>query len=333
MTILVTGATGFVGAAIARNLLSKGIPVRVLVRPLVSPAKADRSNLTGLKLEIAEGDLNDAQSLSAALQGCEGLFHVAADYRLWTRNPAEMLDTNIEGTRNIMRAALDTGVKRIVYTSSVATLRLGNGDTPVDESSVATVADMTGPYKQSKYLAEAVVADMIHSDNLPAVIVNPSTPVGPGDVKPTPTGRMIAQAAAGKMPAFVETGLNIVHVDDVAEGHILAYDRGVIGERYILGGENLTLGEILGEIAAITGKRPPTLSLPHNLVMPIAALAELWARISGGEEPFATRDGIRMARKKMFFSSNKAETDLGYSARPAEEALRDAVEWFQTRSG
>jgi dihydroflavonol-4-reductase len=279
-------------------------------------------------VEIAVGDLNEPASLEPAVAGCSGVFHVAADYRLWAPEPDDMFRTNVAGTTNLLRAAATAGVARMVYTSSVATLGHGPDGGPADETTPATIDDMIGPYKRSKFLAEAEVRRLADEDGLPVVIVNPSTPVGPRDIKPTPTGRMIVEAAAGRMPAFVDTGLNVVHVDDVAAGHLAAFERGAVGERYILGGENMTLREILGEIAAITGRPPPRVRLPHGLVLPIAYLAEAWARWRGGE-PFATVDGIRMARARMFFSSQKARDALGYRPRPAVEALADAVAWYR----
>lgn len=321
--VLVTGATGFVGAAVARALLAAGRRVRVLTRPASDPR-----NLAGLDIEIALGSLEDRASLGAAVAGCGALYHVAADYRLWVRDPAAMFRANVEGTRALMEAAQAAGIERIVYTSSVATLGLGADGAPADETTPSTYADMIGPYKQSKFLAEAEVRHLVETQRLPAVIVNPSTPVGPRDIKPTPTGRMIVEAASGRMPAFVDTGLNLVHVDDVAKGHLLAEERGRIGGRYILGGENLALAEILRRIAGIVGRKPPTLRLPLAAVWPVAAVAEIVARITG-HEPMVTFDGLRMARKKMFFSSAKAERELGYRARPADLALTDAIAWFR----
>ena len=323
MTVLVTGATGFVGSAVARHLLAEGESVRVLVRP-----ESNRSNIADLAVEIAVGDLRDGESLAAALRGCRALFHVAADYRLWTPRPQALYDANVTGTETLIRAACAVGVERIVYTSSVATLGLLKDGTPSDEATPVSLDDMIGHYKRSKFLAEAAVDRLVRDEGAPVVIVNPSTPIGPRDIKPTPTGRMIVEAAAGRMPAFVDTGLNVVHVDDVAAGHLLAYRRGRIGERYVLGGENLTLAEILCGIATITGRKPPKVRLPHNLIVPVAAAAEGWARLFGTGEPFVTLDGIRMARKRMFFSPAKAEAELGYRYRPSMEALADAVGWF-----
>jgi len=322
--ILVTGASGFVGSAVVRRLLDRGWPVRVLVR-----AKSPRRNLEGLAVETVEGDLIDSVSLRGALKGCTGLFHVAADYRLWTRDPAAMFRANVDGSRDIVLAACEAGVARIVYTSSVATLGLRPSGEPADEETPVTFGDMIGPYKQSKFRAEEEVRRLIAEQGAPVIIVNPSTPVGPRDIKPTPTGRMIVEAAAGRMPAYVDTGLNIVHVDDVAAGHVLAFEKGRIGERYVLGGENMALRDILREVARLAGRRPPAFRVPHGVVMPIAWLAEAWTHISGGDEPFVTRDGVRMARKKMFFSSAKAARELGYAPRPATQALTDAVAWFR----
>jgi dihydroflavonol-4-reductase len=317
---LVTGATGFVGAAVVRALLAEGHGVRVLARP-----QGNRRNLAGLDVEIAEGALEDAGSLAKAVDGCRYLFHVAADYRLWVPDAAAMFRANVDGTRDLMLAALAAGVERVVYTSSVATLGLVEGGV-ADEATAG--GEMIGPYKRSKFLAEQAVGQLIAERGLPAVIVNPSTPVGPGDIKPTPTGRIIVEAAKGKMPGYVDTGLNLVHVDDVAAGQLLAAERGRIGERYILGSENLTLAEILAIVARAAGRRPPALKIPYAVVLPIAAGAEMMARITG-REPFTTLDGVRMSRKKMYFSSAKAMRDLGYAPRPAGEGIADAVAWFE----
>lgn len=319
---LVTGATGFVGAAVARVLLKAGHQVRVLARP-----QSDRRNLAGLPVEVLTGSLEDAASLAAAVAGCRYLFHVAADYRLWVPDPAAMFRANVGGTRQLMQAALAAGVERIVYTSSVATLGIVP-DGAADEETPSRAEDMIGPYKRSKFEAEAAVRELVAEQGLPAVIVNPSTPIGPGDVKPTPTGRVIVEAARGRMPGYVDTGLNVVHVDDVALGHLLAAQHGEIGRRYILGGENLTLAEILAQVARLSGRRPPMLKIPYGVVLPIAAGAEAVARLTG-REPFATVDGVRMSRKKMFFSSVRAVGELGYAPRPARQAIADAVAWFK----
>jgi dihydroflavonol-4-reductase len=321
---LITGATGFVGSAVLRQLIESGHSVRALVRP-----GSDHRNLTGLSIEICTGDLTDRPSLDRALAGCSALFHVAADYRLWVINPREIYEANVTGTRNIMLAAAHAGVTRIVYTSSVATLGLNPDGSPADEDTPVSLADMIGHYKRSKFLAEAEVKRLAEEEGLPVIIVNPSTPVGPRDIKPTPTGRIIVDAASGRMPAYVDTGLNLVHVDDVAAGHLLALERGKIGERYVLGAVNMTLKEILTELAAITGRRPPRIRLPHNLVLPIAYISEAWARTIGGKEPRVTLVGVRLAKKKMFFSTEKARRVLGFHPRPVEEALRDAVNWFR----
>jgi dihydroflavonol-4-reductase len=319
---LVTGATGFVGAAVARMLFNSGQRVRVLVRP-----NSDRRNLAGLPVEIAEGSLDAAETLAPAVRDCRYLFHVAADYRLWVPDPEAMFRVNVEGTRQLMLAALAAGVERIVYTSSVAVLGVVEGGV-ADEETASRAEDMIGPYKLSKFRAELAVRELIESAGLPAVVVNPSTPIGPGDVKPTPTGRLIVEAARGRMPAFVDTGLNVAHVEDVALGHLLAARQGEIGRRYILGGENLDLGDILAEVALVAGRRAPLLKLPHAAVLPLAAGAEAWARLTR-RPPFATVDAVRMARKKMFFSSSRAVGELGYAPRPARQAIGDAVAWFK----
>ena len=324
MTTLVTGATGFVGSAVARRLAVAGHDLRLLTR-----ARSDRRNIKGLEAEVVEGDLTDPASLARAVAGCDFLFHVAADYRLWAPHPEVLYRTNVDGTRWLMRAAAEAGVTRIVYTSSVATLGLHPDGTPADETTPSCLDEMIGPYKRSKFLAEAEVRRMAREEGLPVVIVNPSTPVGPRDIRPTPTGRLIRDAARGAIPAFVDTGLNIVHVDDVAEGHLLACEQGAVGERYILGGENLTLATILTEIATLTGRRPPRIRLPHAAALPVAYVAQAWARLTGGPEPCATVDGVRMARKHMYFTSAKARAVLGYRPRPAVEGLRDAVAWYR----
>jgi dihydroflavonol-4-reductase len=319
----ITGATGFVGAAVARVLNAKGHRLRALTRP-----GNDRRNLAGLDLELVEGDLGRPESYHEALRGCQALFHVAADYRIWVPDPAAMHRINVEGTHALMTAAMEAGIARVVYTSSVATLGINRDGRPSDEATPVSFADMIGVYKQSKFLAEQEVRRLIVRHNLPAVIVNPSTPIGPRDIKPTPTGRIIVDAVRGRMPAYVDTGLNIVHVEDVAMGHWLAFEQGRIGERYILGGENLGLGDILTMIARQAGRKPPTIKLPREAIFPIAYIAEAVARLTG-KEPFVTVDALRMAKKKMFFSPAKAIRELGYKARPAEAAFADAIAWFR----
>ena len=325
MTVLVTGGTGLVGSAVLRRLLADGHAVRALVRP-----SSDRRNIEGMPVETVQGDLREPESLAQAAAGCTDVFHVAADYRLWVRDPGVLYESNVTGTRNMMLAAAEAGVRRIVYTSSVATLGLHGDGSPADEETPVSIEDMIGHYKRSKFLAEAEVRRLVKESDLPVVIVNPSTPIGPRDIRPTPTGRMILDAAAGRMPAFVDTGLNVVHVDDVAEGHLMAWRKGGIGERYILGGENMSLQRILAEVAAVAGRRPPKLRLPHNLILPVAYVAEAWARTAGVKEPLVTVDGVRMSKKRMYFSSDKASRELGYRPRPAVAALRDAVQWFQS---
>jgi dihydroflavonol-4-reductase len=323
MTDLVTGANGFVGAAVVRALLEDGKAVRALVR-----RGSNRANLDGLGVEIAEGDLTDEASLQAAVAGCANVFHVAADYRLWAPDPRPMYRTNVDGSLNMLEAAAGARVERVVYTSSVAVLGIHADRSPADEDSPVTIDDMVGHYKRSKFLAERAVKQRAKELDVPVVIVNPSTPIGPGDVKPTPTGRIIVDAALGRIPAFVDTGLNIVHVDDVARGHLLALERGRPGERYILGGTDMTLREVLTLVAERSGRRPPTIELPRGLVYPIAYVGELAARFTG-KEPRATLDGLRMSRKHMYFSSAKAERELGYRWRPAEAAIGDAMIWFR----
>lgn len=322
-TTFVTGATGFVGAAVARVLVEQGHRLRVLTRP-----HNDRRNLQGLDVDIVEGDLAQPETYRESLKGCQALFHVAADYRIWVPDPTAMHHINIDGTRELMLAALEARVERMVYTSSVAVLGINKDGTPSNEDTPVSFSDMVGVYKQSKYLAEEEVRRLIAHHNLPAVIVNPSTPIGPRDIKPTPTGRIIVDAVAGRIPAYVDTGLNIAHVEDVAMGHWLAFQKGKIGERYILGGENLGLGEILGLMAKQVGRKPPTVKLPREALYPLAYGAELFARLTG-KEPLVTIDALRMARKKMFFSPAKAERELGYKARPAAAAIKDAIIWFR----
>jgi dihydroflavonol-4-reductase len=319
--VLVTGASGFVGAAVARAALARGFKVRVLMRPTAS-----RANIEGLDVEVMTGDMRDAESMAHALQGARYLFHVAADYRLWARDPSEIARNNRDGARATMAGALKAGIERVVYTSSVAALKPGN-DFPADETSRHTPQSVIGAYKLSKLLAEREVERMIAQENLPAVIVSPSTPIGPRDIKPTPTGRIIVEAAAGRMPAFVDTGLNLVHVDDVAEGHFLALEQGRIGENYILGGADVTLAQMLADIAALSGRRAPTVKLPRGPLFPLAFAAEMVARVTG-KEPFLTTDALRMSRYRMYFSSAKAERELGYAARPYREGLKDAHAWF-----
>jgi dihydroflavonol-4-reductase len=318
-----TGATGFVGAAVARTLIGKGHRLRLLCR-----ANNDRRNLDGLDAEIVEGDLADPGTFTGALKGCQNLFHVAADYRLWTPDVKAMHRINVDGTRVLMEAALAVGIERIVYTSSVATLGLCRNGLPSTEQTPVSFADMIGSYKKSKFLAEQEVLRLVRDAALPAIIVNPATPLGPRDIKPTPTGRIVIDAVSGRMPAYVDTGLNIVHVEDVAYGHWLAFEQGRIGERYILGGDNLSLCQILGLIATIEGPPAPKIQLPCNALYPLALCMEAAAHFTG-REPRMTIDTLRMAKNKMFFSSAKAEQQLGYQARPAQQAIADAIAWFR----
>jgi dihydroflavonol-4-reductase len=319
--ILVTGASGFVGSAIAIAARRAGYRLRVLVR-----ASSPRGNIQPGD-DVVIGDIRDRASLAEALRDVRYLIHAAADYRLWSRTPSEIITTNAEGTRCVMEEALRAGVERIVYTSSVATIALRD-DTPADERSPLAEQDAIGAYKKSKVIAERLVEDMVQRQRLPAVIVNPSTPIGPRDVKPTPTGRIIVEAASGRMPAFVDTGLNMVHVDDVAAGHLAALARGTIGERYILGGENVYLRDMLAEIARVVGRKPPRIRLPIAPLYPLAVLAEGVGLITG-REPFLTLDGLRMAGHHMFFNDAKARREFGYSTRPYREGIADAIAWFR----
>lgn len=326
MTALVTGASGLVGFALVRALLRRGENVRVLLRP-----HAERAHLNRLPVEIAEGDILDRVSLDSAMKGARSVFHAAAVYRLWSRRPEEILDANVKGAGHVFEAAAQAGVERIVHTSSVCTIGVFDCGKVADETTPIAAHQMCGAYKASKFQAEELARDYA-GRGLPIVIVNPSTPIGPGDLKPTPTGKLVEQAAAGKMPAFVNTGLNFVHVDDVAEGHILARDVGRTGERYILGGENMALSEFLASIAAVTGRRAPKTELPRQAIYPIAVLAEAVAYLTN-VDPFVTVNGLRLAKYKMYFSSEKARRELGYRPRASHEAIRDAVAWFQDPTG
>jgi hopanoid-associated sugar epimerase len=319
--VLVTGVSGFVGAAVARSLAESGYGVRGLVR-----ASSRRTNLHDFPGEIVEGELLDEASIKAAVAGCDALIHVAADYRLWAPDPDAIHRANVDGTRIVMNAALAAGVSRIVHTSSVATIAPDH-DGPADEDRPLSPDQAIGAYKRSKVEAERLVETMVAERGLPAVIVNPSTPIGPRDVRPTPTGRIILDAAHGRIPAFVDTGLNLVHVDDVAAGHVAALERGEPGRRYILGGQDVTLQDMLIEIARRTGRRPPRIRLPRAPLYPLAVIAEGIARATG-REPLLTRDALAMARYRMFFSSVRAERELGYRARPYAEAIGDALNWF-----
>ena len=321
--ILVTGASGFVGSAVARKLVEAGYSVRALVR-----RSSPRAHLAGLDLDFFEGDLRDRTSIGRAMAGMRYAFHVAADYRLWARDPDEIFASNVEGTRNLMEAAMQAGIERVVYTSSVATIALRSDGTAADESVPLREDQGIGAYKRSKIAAERLVEAMVAERGLAAIIVNPSTPVGPCDLRPTPTGRIIIEAARGRVPAFIDTGLNLVHVDDVASGHLAALHRGKIGERYILGGQDVLFSRMLNDIAGLVGRRAARVRLPWRALIPVAFVAEAVANVTG-REPFATLDGVRMAKYRMFFVSAKAERELGYRSRPYTEGIEDAVRWFR----
>jgi dihydroflavonol-4-reductase len=323
MTCLVTGATGFVGSAVARALLMRGERVRTLAR-----ATSDRSNLANLPIETVEGDLADPACLARAVAGCKAVYHVAAAYSHWVRDPVAMYKTNVGGTEALMAAAKAAGVQRLIYTSSVGALATDPAGGLADEETPVTLDDIIGHYHRSKFLAERSVKRFAES-GLPVAIVNPTMPVGPRDIKPTPTGRTILEAASGHIPAYVDTGVNIVHVDDVAEGHLLAHDKGRPGRCYILGGENMTLRQLLELVGWVTGVERRLFRLPHLAVLPVAYIAEAIAALTG-QEPLATIDETKLARHKMYFSSARATRELGFKARPAADAVRDAVAWFES---
>lgn len=323
MKTFVTGATGFLGSHVARILAEQGSELRLLVRPT-----SNLRNLQGLKAETAAGDLRDAASLEKAMAGCDTVFHVAADYRLWVRDPAEMYKSNVEGTRGILEAARKNGVRRVVYTSSVATMGFTGNGHPADEDSPVSLADMIGHYKRSKFMAEQLALEAGRG-GMHVVTVNPTTPVGEQDVKPTPTGRIVVDFLKRKFPAYVETGLNLVDAKECARGHISALEKGKSGERYILGGENLTLKQILDKLGKLTGLPSPRVKLPYVFAFATGVVDEAITGRLLKREPRATVDTVRMGRKKMFASSDKAERELGWKIVPVEGALRRAVEWFR----
>ncbi len=324
MKILVTGATGFVGSHVAQLLAAQGADLRLLMR-----ASSNTGNLSDLKGERIIGDLRDLDSLKKAVQGCEFVFHVAADYRLWVRDPEQMYRSNVEGTRAIIRAAQECGVRRLIYTSSVATMGFTKAGRIADETSPVSVRDMVGHYKRSKFMAEQIALEA-GQKGANVVVVNPTTPVGERDIKPTPTGRIIVDFLKRKFPAYVDTGLNLVDVSEVARGHVLAMEKAVPGQRYILGGTDLTLKQILDKLSALTNLPAPTMRVPHAVALGFAAFDQFFTGTILRKEPRATIDAVRMGRKKMFASSAKAEKALGYRVLPIEDALRRAINWFNT---
>jgi dihydroflavonol-4-reductase len=322
MTTLVTGATGFVGSHVARQLVSAGQSVRVLVRP-----NSNLEALAGLHVEYFEGDLRDQESLERAMYGIRRVFHVAADYRLWTPRPEELYEINVEGTRKLLAAAQHARVERIVYTSTVATIAVPRNGALPNEDTHATLNEMIGHYKRSKFLAEQVAVQAV-SAGLPVIIVNPTAPVGPWDWKPTPTGRIILDFLKGKMPAYVDTGLNVAPVEDIAAGHLLAAEKGRVGQRYILGGRNMTLKQILDALSAIAGRPAPRVRLPHAVAL-AAGYADQWFSRLAGREPQIPVEGVKMSRHRMFVESDKAARELGYKPTSVEAALERAVIWYQ----
>ena len=319
---LVTGGNGFVGCHVVRALLQEGRAVRVMLR-----AGADVRTLRGLDYEPFIGDLRDADAVARAAEGCDEIYHIAADYRLWLLDEAPMYATNLEGTRNVLAAARRSGVARVIHTSTVGTLGIP-ADAPGREDVPVSLEDMVGAYKRSKFLAEQAALEAARA-GVPVVIVNPSTPVGAFDYKPTPTGRIIVDFLKGRMPAYLDTGLNLVDVEDVAQGHLLAAERGKVGEKYILGGENLTLGEVFQRLAALSGVPAPKLRIPYALAYGFALGAEAVARTITKREPRASLTEVRMARKRMFFDSSKARRELGYTPRPVDDALARAIAYYR----
>lgn len=323
MLAFVTGATGFLGSHVARALAEQGADLRLLVR-----ANSNAKNIDDLKADRLVGDLRDPASLEKGIAGCDVVFHVAADYRLWVRDPEEMYRANVEGTRGILEAARKNNVRRVVYTSSVATMGFTSNGHPADENSPVSLDNMIGPYKRSKFMAEQVAVEAAHAGQ-EVVIVNPTTPVGERDIKPTPTGRIVLDFLKRKFPAYVDTGLNLVDARECALGHIAALEKARSGERYILGGQNLTLKQILDKLAAITGLPSPKLRVPYALALATGVVDEVVTGRIRGKEPRATIDAVRMGRKKMFVSSSKAERELGWKCVPVDDALGRAVDWFR----
>ncbi|MBV9623185.1 MAG: NAD-dependent epimerase/dehydratase family protein [Acidobacteria bacterium] len=325
MRAFVTGATGFVGSHVAAALEKAGAELRLLVR---SAEKGRNTNIDGLKAELIQGDLREPGSFEAAIAGCDALFHVAADYRLWVRDPREMYQVNVEGTRAMLTAARKYQVRRVIHTSSVATMGFTPNGQPADENSPVSADEMIGPYKRSKFMAEQLAASAAR-EGLDVVIVNPTTPVGERDRRPTPTGRIVVDFLHKRFPAYVDTGLNLVDVGECARGHVAALERGRSGQRYILGGENLTLKQILDKLAGITGLPSPKLRLPYWVALATGVVDEICTGRIRGREPRVTIDAVRMGKKKMFVTSTKAERELGWEIVPVGDALRRAVEWFR----
>ena len=323
MLAFLTGATGFVGSHVARALVAQGADLRLLVR-----SGSDLRNIRELQAERVVGDLRDAASLKKAVAGCEVVFHVAADYRLWVRDPEQMYRSNVDGTKAILEAARENKVRRVVYTSSVATMGFQSNGHLANEDSPVSLANMIGPYKRSKFMAEEI-AIQAGKSGMDVVVVNPTTPVGERDLKPTPTGRIVVDFLKKKFPAYVDTGLNLVDVAECARGHIAALEKGKTGQRYILGGENLTLKQILDKLAAITGFPSPKIRVPYAVALATGVVDQVFTGYIRRREPRATIDAVRMGRKKMFVSSGKAERDLGWRTLPVDGGLRRAVEWFQ----
>ena len=322
--IAVTGGTGFVGAHVVRKLVERGDIVRALARP-----SSRLDNLNGLGVEVVLGDLNDLNSLKNAFNGCDSVLHVAADYRLWSKNPQDLYDSNVNGAKNVMAACESVGASKIVYTSTVGALGIPTDGTSGNEETPVSLADMVGHYKRSKFLAEQAVLEYVSEKKLPVVIVNPSTPVGDLDIKPTPTGKMIVDFLNGKMPGYMDTGLNLVDVHDVAEGHLLALDRGVVGRKYILGNKNMSLQAILQELATLTGRKAPKMKFPYSLAYAVSAIDTAIEGTLLGKNPQIALESVKMTRKRMYFDASRAVNELGFPQSSIADALARAIDWFR----